>query len=129
MNIVVIDGRLVREPEIRYTQTGKAVADIVLAVDIGFGENKKTAFIKCEAWEKKAETIGNTLSKGRKILVKGEWMQQQWEKDGQKHTKDYCRIESFEYMDSKKEEQQSNNKQTDMSCFGSEVNIDDELCF
>jgi single-strand DNA-binding protein len=135
MNIVIIDGRLTYDPEVRYTNTGKAVAEITLAVDVGFGENKKTSFIKCEAWEKKAETIGNTLSKGRKILIKGEWMQQQWEKDGVKRTKDYCRIDSFEYMDSKKDQDGEKPMESnmvggyDINNFGTEIITEEEIPF
>lgn len=119
MNEVFLIGRLAADPEIRYTQSGKAVADITIAVDVGFGDNKKTSFIPCTAWEKRAETIGNTLTKGRKIAVKGSWCQQNWEtNEGQKRRKDYCLIDKFEFCDSKKDGQASSS--------GIESNIPDK---
>jgi len=137
MNDLTLSGRLTDNPEVRYTQTGKAVAEFTLAVDRGFGENKKTCFIRCTAWKKTAETIGNTLTKGRKILVKGEWDQQRWEKDGQKHTKDYCLVKTFEYMDSKKDDVAAGlttnpapaKSGYDMSSFGTEVFPEEEIPF
>lgn len=142
MNDITLSGRLTADPEIRYTQTGgKAIAEFTLAVDRGFGDNKKTSFIRCTAWEKTAETIGNTLGKGRKILVKGEWDQQRWEKDGQKHTKDLCLIRTFEYMDSKPDSGSSGSTTTsapkpaptasgyDVSSFGTEVFPEEEIPF
>jgi single-strand DNA-binding protein len=137
MNDLTLSGRLTADPEVRYTQTGKAIAEFTLAVDRGFGENKKTSFIRCTAWEKTAETIGNTVNKGRKILVKGEWDQQRWEKDGQKHTKDYCLVRTFEYMDSKKDGESSGSASKpaptesgyDVGSFGTEVFPEEEIPF
>ena len=45
MNKVIIVGRLTRDPEVRYTQTGKAVTTFSVAVDTGFGENKRTDYV------------------------------------------------------------------------------------
>lgn len=62
-------GRLTADPILRYTQTGKAVANFTLAV-----ENRKDypQFIDCVAWQKQAETIANYLAKGRMVAVTGE---------------------------------------------------------
>lgn len=123
MNKVILTGRLTADPEVRYTKSGKAVADFTLAVDIGYGENKKTSFIPCNAWEKTAETIGNTLEKGRKIIVDGEWHQQNWEtQEGQKRRKDLCLVRTFEYCDSKKESKESSTGHADAAtAFGGQV--------
>lgn len=74
MNKVILMGRLTKDVELRYTQTGKAVATFNLAVDRKKGENANgpTAdFIPCVAWDKLAEIAGNYLSKGRQALVEG----------------------------------------------------------
>lgn len=105
MNQVTLTGRLTADPEVRYTQTGKAVANFTLAVPNGYGEKKETSYIPCNAWEKTAETIGNTLDKGRKILVMGEWRQRSWEaKNGDKRRTDFCLVRSFEYCESRKDD-------------------------
>ena len=70
MNRVILMGRLVRDPDVRYTQTGKPVASFTLAVDRPFTQNGKREadFINCIAWNKTAETIGNYVHKGQRIL-------------------------------------------------------------
>ncbi|MBQ2113510.1 MAG: single-stranded DNA-binding protein, partial [Selenomonadales bacterium] len=69
MNHVTLMGRLTADPEIRYTQSGKAVASFTLAVNRG--RSDATDFIPVVAWEKLAEIIGNNLSKGRRTLIEG----------------------------------------------------------
>ena len=66
MNHFVGIGRLVRDPNVKYTQGGKAVARFTLAIDDGWGEKKKTYFIPVTCWEKLAEACGNNLVKGRR---------------------------------------------------------------
>lgn len=87
-NKVTLVGRLVRDPELRYTTTGKAVANFTLAVDRGFGKEKDAEnsadFIKISCWEKTAENVGNILKKGRLVLVDGSIRTGSYEKDGQK---------------------------------------------
>jgi single-strand DNA-binding protein len=67
-------GRLTRDPEIRYTSSGIAVANFTLAVDRPYLNAKKerdTDFIRVTVWRKLAETCANNLSKGRLVLVEG----------------------------------------------------------
>ena len=80
MNKVILTGRLTRDPEVRYTKSGKAVASFTIAVDRRFGrrnadqqqEGQPTAdFIPCVAWEHQADFVGNHLIKGSPVLVEG----------------------------------------------------------
>ena len=75
MNKVLLSGNLARDPEVRYTQSGKAVASFPLAVNRRFGRNNdqqpSADFISIVAWEKTAEFCGNYLTKGSRILVEG----------------------------------------------------------
>lgn len=87
-NKVTLVGRLVRDPELRYTTSGKAVANFTLAVDRGF-KDKETGesqadFIRIVVWDKTAENVGNMLKKGRLVLVDGSIRTGSYEKDGQK---------------------------------------------
>lgn len=119
---MIITGRICNDLEPRNTQSGKCVLSFNIASDSGWGENKKTVFISCTAWGKTAEIMGNTLSKGRKILIIGDYDVQEWEKDGVKHNKPQCIVREFEYMDSKKDQQNNDVKQ-----FGSD--IDEPIMF
>ena len=89
MNTVQILGNLTRDPEVRYTQSGKAVATFNVAASNTFtssdGETKEqTAFINCVAWGKLGESVGN-LRKGNRAFVEGRLQTRIYEtQDGQK---------------------------------------------
>lgn len=89
MNTVQILGNLTRDPEVRYTQSGKAVATFNVAASNAFtssdGETKEqTAFINCVAWGKLGESVGN-LRKGNRAFVEGRLQTRSYEtQDGQK---------------------------------------------
>ena len=84
MNTWIGSGRLVRDPEVKYTQSGKAVCRFTLAIDDGWGEKKKTYFIPVTCWEKLAEACGNNLIKGQKVAVMGTLTQRTYEQNGEK---------------------------------------------
>lgn len=81
MNLAVLIGRLTKDPETRYTQSGAAMASFTLAVDRGYGKQEReekqaqsyqTAdFIRCKAWGKTAETVNQYLGKGQRVAVEG----------------------------------------------------------
>ena len=84
-NRIILVGRLTRDPECRYTPTGKAVCSMRLAVDRGFASaGQDTDFVNIVAWEKLAEACTNNLQKGRLVLVEGRLQIRQYEKDGQR---------------------------------------------
>ena len=74
LNRVILIGRLTRDPELRYTASGTAVATFSLAVDRPYtnqqGE-RETDFIRIVTWRKLAETVANHLGKGRLVAVEG----------------------------------------------------------
>ena len=84
MNTWIGSGRLTKDPAVKYTQNGKAVCNFTLAIDDGWGEQKKTHFIPVTCWEKLAEACGNNLMKGQKVTVSGKLTQRTYEKDGEK---------------------------------------------
>lgn len=87
MNKAILLGRLTKDPEVKYTQSGKAVASFTLAIDRRKGANgeKQADFIACVAWEKTAETIGNYCGRGQQIAVEGRIQSRSYEaKDGSK---------------------------------------------
>ena len=77
MNSVQLIGNLARDPEIRFTKTGKAVAMFTVAVSRSYTpagsqeQRELTDFIPCVAWGNLAETCGNNLSKGSRVFVEG----------------------------------------------------------
>lgn len=73
LNIIVLQGRLVRDPEMRSTQSGVSVASFTLAVDRDYSgaEEKQTDFIDCTAWRHTAEFVSKYFAKGSMAIVKG----------------------------------------------------------
>ena len=107
-NRVILAGNLTRDPELRYTASGRAVARITLAVnrkwrDPETNETKEdVTFVDVDVWGKQAEVIGQYLKKGRPILVEGRLKQDSWEdkQTQQKRTKLGVVLESFNFLDS-----------------------------
>jgi single-strand DNA-binding protein len=92
LNKVFLIGNLTKPPELRYTPSGTAVADIRLAVNRNYttqgGEKREeTCFLTVVVWGKQAESCGEYLDKGSPILVEGRLQTREWEaKDGGKRT-------------------------------------------
>src|SRR5271170_7755743 len=108
-NNVIIAGNLTRDPELRYTPKGTAVARITLAVNrvytSGEGGEKKeeVTFVDVDAFGRQAEVIAQYMKKGRPILVEGRLKLDTWEDKNthQKQSKLKVHLESFSFIDSK----------------------------
>ena len=104
LNHSVIMGRLVRDPEIRRTNSGKAVCSFTIACDKP-GKDSGASFIDCVAWEKTADFINNYFLKGSAIIVEGRVESRQYEtKDGQKRTVTEVVVAQAHFCEKKKEE-------------------------
>lgn len=88
LNHIVIMGRLARDPELRRTGSGVAVAGFTVAVErdaAAQGKEKETDFIGCVAWDKRGEFVSKYFSKGSMIVVSGRLQMRKWtDKDGNK---------------------------------------------
>jgi single-strand DNA-binding protein len=92
LNRVFLIGNLTRDPEIRYLTSGKAVAELRLAINRRYktatGEDKEeVCFVNVVVWGRQAETCGQYLSKGSALFVDGRLQYEEWEKDGQKNNR------------------------------------------
>lgn len=92
LNVVVLSGRLTRDPELRYTQGGQSVMDIGLASNRVWkkdGQKKEdTLFVDLTLWGKQAEVMSDMLSKGRYVMITGRLRFNQWESsEGTKRSK------------------------------------------
>jgi single-strand DNA-binding protein len=107
-NKVIIAGNLTRDPELRYTPKGTAIASFGMAINRKWksesGETKEeVAFVDVEAWDRQAEVVAQYFKKGRPILVEGRLKFDQWEDKNthQKQSKLRVRLESFSFIDTK----------------------------
>ena len=86
INKVILMGRLTRDPEIRNTNSGKAVCSFTVAVESGYGDQKHTDFINCVAWNKAAEFLGKYFTKGMMIIIAGRISTRTWDdQDGKRN--------------------------------------------
>lgn len=108
MNQVNIIGRVGGEVELRHTPAGKAVAALTLAVDDGFGENKKTAWIGVTLWGATAECAHKYVRKGDRLGISGRLSQEEWEdKAGKKQRKTKVTCESMDLLTDKRSDDQA----------------------
>ena len=109
LNHITIMGRLVREPELRRTGSGTAVASFTVAVDRDFGSNgqeKETDFIDCVAWRGTGEFVAKHFAKGEMIVVDGRLQIRQWEdKEGNKRRTAEVVAESCYFGGSRKKQE------------------------
>jgi single-strand DNA-binding protein len=104
LNKVLLIGNLTRPPELRYTPSGTAVADLRLAVNRNYstqtGERREeTCFLTVVVWGKQAESCGEYLDKGSQVFVEGRLQTRDWEgKDGQKRTATEVVAERVQFM-------------------------------
>ena len=134
MNRIVIIGRLVRDIETRYTQSGAAVANFTLAVDRTFKNasgQKETDYINVIAWKQLAEHCANYLSKGKMAAVCGSLQIRNYEtKDGQKRTIAEVVAEDVQFLSPRDGSDQAKRAiQDDISSDDMPIIDDDELPF
>ena len=77
MNLCIFSGRLTKDCECRYTQSGKAVLNFSMAVDVGYGDNKSAVFLNCVLWDK--EKLVPHLTKGKPIIIRGEYTERKYQ--------------------------------------------------
>ena len=113
MNKILLIGRLTKDPELRYTQSGHAVANFTLAVNRRFANQsgeREADFINCVAWNKSAEFVVNYFKKGQQMALEGRLMVSSYDgNDGQRHWKTEVVAEQIEFVGSKGNGSNSNN--------------------
>ena len=108
LNHITIMGRLVRDPELRRTGSGIAVASFTVAVDRDFGSRdggeRETDFIDCVAWRQTGEFVSKYFTKGRMIVVSGRLQIRSWnDKDGNKRRTAEVVADNCYFGDSKRD--------------------------
>ena len=104
MNKVIMMGRLTKDPEIRYAQSGSAVAGFSIAVDRRFKRDGEpdADFFNCSAFGKTAEFLEKYVHKGTKVVIEGRLQNDSYtNKDGQKVTATKILVDSMEFAESK----------------------------
>ena len=132
MNLVTLIGRLTRDPELKYSQSGKAFCKFSVAVTREYNRDEAD-FINCVAWDKRAETIAEYLRKGRRVALQGRLSVRSYEQNGETKWITEVIVDKFDFIDttsggsSSYEEKKSSNAEPNFSSENvSEDPIDDD---
>lgn len=105
MNKVILIGRLTKDPDLRYTQSGTAVASFTLAVNRRFANQngeREADFINCVAWNKSAEFVANYFTKGQQMALEGRLQVRSYEgDDGKRRWVTEVVVEQMKFVGSK----------------------------
>lgn len=127
LNHITIMGRLTRDPELRRTGSGIAVASFTVAVDRDFGNKdsgeKETDFIDCVAWRQTGEFVSKYFTKGRMIVVSGRLQIRPWtDKEGNKRRSAEVVADSCYFGDSKKDSGDMGSRASSQGNYGGSNN-------
>lgn len=139
LNRVVLIGRLTKDPELRYTPSGVAVATFTLAVDRNFKNSngeRETDFIPCVVYRQLAELCANYLAKGRLAAVDGRLQIRTYDgQDGQKRWVTEVVGENVRFLSPKDGNENTHetntaaNRSHETNSYGYEVTLDDDIPF
>ena len=96
-NVIVFEGRLTKEPELKTTKTGLSVATFSLASNYYYNEQQETTFLDVEVWGKQAENCCKYLVKGQKARAVGRLKQSSWEYQGRTYNKFLISAQSIDF--------------------------------
>lgn len=102
LNHMILQGRLVRDPEMRTTQSGSSVVSFTVAWSEKYKETEKQLFLDCTAWSGTAELVSKYFAKGKEIAVEGKLYTEKWEdKEGNKRSSIKMNVERVHFCGSK----------------------------
>lgn len=103
-NLVVLTGRLTADAELKTTPNGVSVCSFTIANEVGYGENKKTAFINVVAWRQSAEFVSKHFKKGSMIGIEGSIQTRKYQdRDGNNRTAFEVVANNVQFVDGKKD--------------------------
>ena len=106
LNVCTFSGRLGRDAESKYLPTGTAVLEFSIAVDTGFGDKRRSFWLKCAMFGERGPKLAQYLTKGQQVAVSGEFDPRPYQaKDGAEKVSLELRIAAVEFMGSKNDAQ------------------------
>ncbi|HNR89107.1 MAG TPA: single-stranded DNA-binding protein [Spirochaetota bacterium] len=130
LNRIILIGRFVKDPELRYTQNGKSVTNFSVANNrsytVGTDKKEYTSFFSCIAWGKLGELIVQYCKKGNRIAIEGRLQQRSWDdQDGKRRSAVEIVVENFQFLTSKQDKDAMTPDIPGPSDMGPGSNIDD----
>jgi len=118
LNKVLLIGNLTRDPELRYTPQGTAVATLRMAINRKYKDRnqelkEEVCFINVIAWDKQAENCNQYLQKGRPVFIEGRLQSRNWEdKSGQRRTTIEVRAERIQFLGGQQQQRSQQTQET-----------------
>lgn len=106
-NIVIVSGYVGQDVELKTTASGKQVAHGSLGAPFGFGDKKRTIWVRFEAWEKTAQFLGSWAKKGTALTVVGHLDVKEWQEDDKRRTDMVVIVDQAEFALAAKEGQKT----------------------
>ena len=101
INSVNFQGRLVRDIELKYTDSQVAHTEFTIAWSEQYQEAEIKCFLRCKAWRQSAEFLEKYFRKGQEIAITGHLVTEEWENDGQKQSRTICMVDKIHFCGSK----------------------------
>lgn len=126
INKVILQGRLVKDIELKDVG-GFPMTEFTVAWSEKYKDTEHKCFLRCKAWRATAEFLSKYFKKGQELLIEGQMLTEEWEKEGQKQSRTVCNIEKVNFCGPKGEA--SNNGSNDTSFVDVSEDVPDEIPF
>lgn len=129
VNRVILQGRMVADPELKHTQSDVANIEFTVAWSEKYRETETRCFLRCKAWRVTAEFIEKYFRKGQEVLIEGRMITEQWEAEGEKKSRTICLVEKVHFAGSKNDSSVKESGSTDSSSNSGDgfMNIPDSI--
>lgn len=124
INKIILQGRLVADPELRFVGDNIAVCEFTVAWSEKYKESERKLFMRCKAWRGTAEFISKYFKKGQQVIIEGNMQTDEWEKDGEKKSRTICNVEKADFCGNKPDNAGNTNNTTASDDF---INIPDNV--
>lgn len=130
LNRVILQCRLVRDIELKDVG-GFNMTEFTVAWSEKYKETEKKCFLRCKAWRSTADFLGKYFAKGQELIIEGQMITEEWEKDGEKQSRTLCNVEKVDFCGPKNNQTASNNPPAspDTGFLNIPDNVDEELPF
>ena len=123
INSVNFQGRLVKDIELKHTESDVAYTEFTIAWSEKYKEVETKCFLRCKAWRQSAELLSKYFAKGQEIAINGHLVTEEWEKNGEKQSRTICMVDKIHFCGNKA----SNTEGNVNGSGGDFMNIPDDI--
>ena len=123
INSVNFQGRLVKDIELKHTESDVAYTEFTIAWSEKYKEVETKCFLRCKAWRQSAEFLSKYFAKGQEIAINGHLVTEEWEKNGEKQSRTICMVDKIHFCGNKA----SNTEGNVNGSGGDFMNIPDDI--